>query len=224
MEHSLDTPPHLTPAARDQARTGKRRRLSAAERGSQLLDVAVELFAERGIEGVSLEDIARVAGVTRPTVYAHHGSLAGIFVACARRARAEFERDLLHSAQIATGTPEEALATAGRVFLELIAHDPARWALLFATSASWTGEMAEQLLELRQSTIDLIADLIAPRAPHTERATLLAAAHIVSGIGEQLGRWWIRHPDKSLDDALDLYVASTSGAIRAILQAPDETS
>ncbi|MGY0063414.1 helix-turn-helix domain-containing protein [Streptomyces sp. LZ34] len=42
------------------------------------------LPVQQGYEGVSIEDIARAAGVSRPVVYQHHGSQEGIFVACVR--------------------------------------------------------------------------------------------------------------------------------------------
>ena len=43
----------------------KYRRLDPAQRRDQMLDAANDLFAERGYEEVSVEDIARAAGVTR---------------------------------------------------------------------------------------------------------------------------------------------------------------
>jgi AcrR family transcriptional regulator len=46
------------------------RRLSAEQRREQILDAANDLFAERGYEGVTIEDIASSAGVTRGLV--HH--------------------------------------------------------------------------------------------------------------------------------------------------------
>jgi TetR/AcrR family transcriptional regulator, mexJK operon transcriptional repressor len=50
---------------------------------------ARELFIERGFDGVSVDEIARRAGVSKPTIYAHFGDKAGLFTyilegACAR--------------------------------------------------------------------------------------------------------------------------------------------
>ncbi|CAL9580726.1 HTH-type transcriptional regulator BetI [Streptomyces sp. enrichment culture] len=52
-----------------QAPTPAYRRLSVEERRSQLLDAALSLFAHRAPEEVSLDDVAEVAGVSRPLVY-----------------------------------------------------------------------------------------------------------------------------------------------------------
>ncbi|MFF4753419.1 TetR/AcrR family transcriptional regulator [Streptomyces sp. NPDC002514] len=52
-----------------QAPTPAYRRLSVEERRSQLIDAALSLFAHRRPEDVSLDDVAEVAGVSRPLVY-----------------------------------------------------------------------------------------------------------------------------------------------------------
>ena len=52
--------------------TGKQRR-------EQLLDIGRSLFAERGFEGTSVEEIAATAGVSKPVVYEHFGGKEGLY-------------------------------------------------------------------------------------------------------------------------------------------------
>lgn len=52
----------------------QRRRMSGPQRRRQLLDVARGVFAERGFEGTSMEEIAARAGVSKPVVYEHFGT------------------------------------------------------------------------------------------------------------------------------------------------------
>ncbi len=52
--------------------TGKQRR-------QQLLDVGRSLFAERGYDGTSVEEIAARAGVSKPVVYEHFGGKEGLY-------------------------------------------------------------------------------------------------------------------------------------------------
>ena len=51
----------------------KRTRMSASERREQLIVVARGLFAERGFEATSVEEVAARAQVSKPVVYEHFG-------------------------------------------------------------------------------------------------------------------------------------------------------
>ncbi len=53
---------------------GSRRRLSRAARRELIEQAALDLFAERGYHGASIEEIARRSGVTPPVVYDHFES------------------------------------------------------------------------------------------------------------------------------------------------------
>src|SRR4051794_28532105 len=56
-------------------RTATAGRLPAAERREQLLDVTKAMVAARGFHAVSIEAVAREAGVSRPIVYGHFDDL-----------------------------------------------------------------------------------------------------------------------------------------------------
>ena len=55
-------------------------RLPAARRRKQLLDVALEVFAERGFHPTSMNDLAEAAGVTKPVLYQHFGSKRELYL------------------------------------------------------------------------------------------------------------------------------------------------
>src|SRR6187549_3671220 len=63
----------------------KYRRLDPAQRREQMLDAANDLFAERGYEEVSVEDIARAAAVTRGLVHHYFGGRTEVYVALLER-------------------------------------------------------------------------------------------------------------------------------------------
>jgi AcrR family transcriptional regulator len=65
--------------------TPKYRRLGAEQRRDQILDAANDLFAERGYEDVSIEDIASSAGVTRGLVHHYFGGRKDVYVALLQR-------------------------------------------------------------------------------------------------------------------------------------------
>ena len=53
--------------------------MSAPQRHAQLLVVGRTVFAERGLEGASVEEIAARAGVSKPIVYEHFGGKDGLY-------------------------------------------------------------------------------------------------------------------------------------------------
>ena len=78
--------------------------MSADERREQLLDVTKEIVGEQGFHAVSIEAVARGAGITRPVVYGHFDDLPGLLEAMVDR---EGTRAL---AQLADGAADAARA------------------------------------------------------------------------------------------------------------------
>src|SRR5471030_3499992 len=58
-----------------------RRRMSREDRQRQLLDVAWRLIREEGTEALTLGRLAELAGVTKPVVYDHFVTRAGLLAA-----------------------------------------------------------------------------------------------------------------------------------------------
>src|SRR3954471_14026767 len=79
------------PVTSSAVRAHTQSRMSAGERREQLLDVTKELVADHGFHAVSIEAVARAAGVSRPIVYGHFHDLPGLLEALIER---ESERAL----------------------------------------------------------------------------------------------------------------------------------
>src|SRR3954452_12665928 len=82
-----------------QRRTARRRRVPRAEREAQLLEIALDRFAKDGFHGVSVDEVALAAGVTKPIVYSYFGSKEGLFIACAEYAAERLAAALERSAE-----------------------------------------------------------------------------------------------------------------------------
>src|ERR1700710_3194812 len=54
-------------------------RMTGRERREQLVAVGRSLFAEKGFEATSIEEIAARAGVSKPVVYEHFGGKEGLY-------------------------------------------------------------------------------------------------------------------------------------------------
>ena len=67
------------PTKSDAAVRAPRTRMTAPQRRAQLIEVRAGLFAERGFEGTSIEEIAQRASVSKPIVYEHFGGKEGLY-------------------------------------------------------------------------------------------------------------------------------------------------
>ena len=168
--------------------------MAPAERHAQLLPVIEEVFLAHGYGAVSMEDLADAAGVTRPVINRYFGSKDGAFLACVRHAREVFEAGLREHTEGKATLRERIEAGADHMFATL-ERDPARWHLLFSSSAVLSEELGGELEKLRFATIEQIRLIIAPGAPEATADRLEACAHAMSGVGERLGRWWQTRPD-----------------------------
>lgn len=72
------------PAATRPGKGGRPSRAEAIRRDERLLDVAANLFMERGFESTSIDAIAEVAGVSKPTIYARYWDKRDLFAAVLR--------------------------------------------------------------------------------------------------------------------------------------------
>src|SRR5436853_5157342 len=75
-------------------------RMTGSERRQQLLNVARALFAEKGFDGTSIEEIAHRANVSKPVVYEHFGGKEGIYAVVVDR---EVGRLLAMATQVLAG-------------------------------------------------------------------------------------------------------------------------
>jgi AcrR family transcriptional regulator len=164
-------------------------RVPRALREQQILDVAEGLFLSKGYDDTSIEDICRIADISRPIVYDLHGNKAAIYLACVRRARSGLEEAIAQAAMSSTDL-EEQLARGADAYFKVLEDDPRRWELLFGVTGL-LGELADALTAERLRTIDYIATLLRSYAPYADPDRITAYANLISGAADQLGRWWL---------------------------------
>ncbi len=176
-----------------------------AEREQQMLGVAEQIFAERGYNGASMEEIAERVGVSKPMLYEYFGSKDGLFLACIARARAQLG-DVTRRAIAGAASPEEQLWCGLLAFFEFIDEHARSWYVLLSESALMGGPVAEEIEATRRQQTDLIAASLAansqqlsdtPLEPHE----LEGGAQLVVGACERLSLWRQHHPEVTAHQA-----------------------
>ena len=99
-------------------------RLTAEERREEILVVAQDLFAERGIYGTSTDDIARRAGISQPYLFRLFGTKKELYLAAVERCFAETLEMFQEASAGKTGEP--ALKAISKAYHETVLRDPRR--------------------------------------------------------------------------------------------------
>ena len=195
---SLPTPWHdaLVPNPRKPA--VPRSRMTAAERREQLIDVARNLFAERGFDGTAVEEIAARAEVSKPVVYEHFGGKEGLYAVVVDREVTTLLGTMRDA--LGDGSPRELLEGAATALLDYIEARPEGFQILVrdnpvgsssGTFQSIIGDIATRIEGLM--TRDFKSHGLDPRAAPMY-------AQMLIGMGSQIGLWWLdaRKPAKHL--------------------------
>ena len=96
-----------------------RARMTGSERRQQLIEIAKSLFAERGYDATSIEEIAQRANVSKPVVYEHFGGKEGLYaVVVDREMRALL--DSITGALRSSGHPRDLLERAAFALLDYV--------------------------------------------------------------------------------------------------------
>jgi AcrR family transcriptional regulator len=139
-------------------------RMSARERREQLLDTTKAIVSRDGFHGVSIEAVAREAGVSRPIVYGHFSDLPGLLEALVLR---EGERALAQLAgvlpkDLGTGDPRESLLAGLRGYLAAAQADPVTWRLVLMPPEGAPDVLRERIAQGRAAVLAQLAEAVRP--------------------------------------------------------------
>lgn len=142
----------------------KSARLTAAQRREQLLDATKSIALERGFHSVSIEAVARAAGITRPVVYGHFQDLPGLLDALVDREAARSLTQLeaaLDYDPAGRGQAEMLLASL-RAYLEAVQADPDTWRLVLMPQEGAPPSLRERIAHGRTAVVGRLALAIGP--------------------------------------------------------------
>src|SRR4249919_297555 len=119
MIDGVATDSSSTPSSNEKPRRARRTRMTGAERRQQLLEIGRTLFAAKGFEGTSVEEIAAKAGVSKPVVYEHFGGKEGLYAVVVDREMSAL-LDAITGALTSSGRPRDLLERAAFALLDYI--------------------------------------------------------------------------------------------------------
>ena len=177
--------------------------MSAVERREQLIEIACELFAERGFEGTSVEEIAARAGVSKPVVYEHFGGKEGAYAVVVDRETRTLHTAIRDALDTPGGGARELLERGARALLAYIERCPDGFRILSRDSSTAQGQpagsFASILSDIAVQVEDLLAAEFAKNGLDPQFAGLYAQALV--GLVAQTGQQWLdknREPSREV--------------------------
>ena len=171
-------------------------RMTGKERREQLLDIGRSLFAERGYEATSVEEIAAKARVSKPVVYEHFGGKEGLYAVVVDREMRQL-LDMVTGA-LTGGHPRELLEQAAFALLDYIERYTDGFRILVRDSpvTQSTGTFASLISDIATQVEDILGLEFQARGFDPKLAPLYAQALV--GMVALTGQWWlnVRTPQK----------------------------
>jgi AcrR family transcriptional regulator len=177
-------------------RTRERVRMSGQERREQLLDVGRKLFAEKGFDAVTVEEIAAKADVSKPVVYEHFGGKEGLYAVVV-------DREMNHllaaiSDTLTSGNARVLVEQAALALFDYIDEYPDGFRILVRDSpvSQQTGSFASLIIDVAAQVEHLLAAEFAAHRINTKLAPMYS--QMLVGMVALTGQWWldVRKPKK----------------------------
>lgn len=188
----------MTPPNDDRSRPpAARSRMTGKERREQLVVVGRKLFAEKGFEGTSVEEVAARASVSKPVVYEHFGGKEGLYAVVVDREISE----LLSSITGALDAPAHPRVLAERAALALLDYiesstDGFRILVRDSPVTGSSGGFASLISDVASQVEHILAAAFKKNGLDTKFAPMYA--QMLVGMVALTGQWWVdsRKPKK----------------------------
>jgi AcrR family transcriptional regulator len=169
--------------------------MTGKERREQLLDIGRRLFAERGLDGTSIEEIAARAGVSKPVVYEHFGGKEGLYAVVVDR---EVGRFLEMATRVLAGDDTMPKFEVAAVSLLRYIEDNAdgfRILVRDSNPTSGSGTFASLISDVAGQVEYILGDVLKSRGYDPKLAPMYA--QMLVGMVAFTGQWWLdaRKPD-----------------------------
>jgi len=170
------------------------------DRRNQLLDAAMEIIVRDGYGGVSMDAIAREAGITRPVVYSSFAGLAQLLYSLLdrqeRRALSQLAGVL--PSDLRTKRPDVFVEQAVHRLIQLVRDDPRTWRPILLTPGNTPEAVLERIARdrdiVRKELAALLDTGLKPRRRPDLDTEILS--HALLAIIEHFGRLVLDEPER----------------------------
>ena len=173
--------------------------MTGRERREQLIGIGRSLFAEKGFEGTTVEEVAARAGVSKTVVYEHFGGKEGLYAVVVDR---EIERLLgtITAALTSSGSSHALLEAAALALLDYIEGSSDGFRILVRDSPTGqsTGSFASLISDVASQVEHIMVAQFKARRLDPKAAPMYA--QMLVGMVALTGQWWLENPKMKKTD------------------------
>jgi AcrR family transcriptional regulator len=199
----------------DPAKTRRRYapRMAPEKRREQLIDAALSVIVQQGYEGVSIEAIARTAGVTRPVIYDHFSNLGRLLQALIEREEAYALAQLAEVVPPVPGEgdPPELFAAGVRRFLDAVASRPTTWRIILLPPEGTPTMVREHVETNRAQLLERLTQFVGwavDRADIRIDLDIEICARAILRLSEEAGRMVLTDPERFSPERYERFARS----------------
>jgi len=198
------------------ARAEKRARLSVDERRAQLLDLALTIFVDRTYEEISIDEIAKAAGISKGLLYHYFPSKKAFYVAAVRQASEELLAETDVAKELPSSPPNDPLLLRRGylAFLSFVERRRVAYSFLLRGGLGVDPEIRELVEDTKRR---LVARMLEKAGPVGQDARLRTTLRGVIGFVEAVSLDWLDHGDLDRDELADLLARVTLDAVAQAL-------
>lgn len=172
-----------------------RQRMTGKERREQLISVGRSVFAERGFEGTSVEEVAARANVSKPVLYEHFGGKEGLYAVVVDREMIRLEKLITEALQ--QGRSKVRIERAVLALLTYVEKETDGFQILVRDMTPGKDRSYSTLLNTAVGQVSHILGRSFQRQGLQEEAAVLYGQALV-GMVSTTAQWWLdeRQPPK----------------------------
>ncbi len=191
--------------------------MSAGERREQLIAVARGLFAEKGFDATSIEEIASRAKVSKPVVYEHFGGKEGLYAVIVDRELMTISTTITASLRSSTSA-SIIVERAALALLTYIEDSPDGFRILSSGSDRSAGTYSTLLADVAIQVSGLLASQFSAHGLDPRTAPLYA--QMLVGIVAMPSQWWLENRTMTKEEVAAHMVNLAWNGLRAMEPAP----
>jgi AcrR family transcriptional regulator len=163
--------------------------MTGRERREQLVQIGRALFAEKGFDGTSIEEIAARANVSKPVVYEHFGGKEGLYAVVVDREMSDLLDRLTRA--LSSGHPRELAEQAALALLTYIEEETDGFRILSRESSvpGTSGAFSSLLNDIANQAEYVLVREFGQRGISTKHAAMYA--QMLVGMVALTGLWWL---------------------------------